>query len=200
MSANTALITDAAKVAARQTLADYSAGVFAHTTGDWGKHNVVRVYDQVFQDQAGHNSTVATLRILATLGTTDLAIALPVNPTGQDVQLTSAPIITVQPSNVSVGTGGTARFVVGAISDTALTYQWYKDGAALSGQTAGQLVIPQATSANAGSYYVVVTNVNGSTQSAIASLVVASGSIDFEEDGSGFDFIGFVTFPFSSFF
>lgn len=199
MSANTALITDAAKTAARQTLSDYSAGVFAHTTGDWAKHNVVRIHDVIFTDAAGHTDALKTLRILATLNTNDLAIGIPANATGEDVELTSGPIITVQPASITVITGSTARFTVGAISDSTITYQWYKGGVALPGQTASQLVIPAATTANDGAYHVVVTNDDGSTTSATATLAVASGTLDFDAEGSGFDIIGFLTFPFSIF-
>ncbi len=196
MSANTALITDAAKTAARQTLSDYSAGVFAHTTGDWGRHNVVRVYDQVFVDQAGHTDTAKTLRVLLT-STNDIAIAIPVNPTGSDVLVTSKPIITVQPASKSFPVGTTARFSVGAISDTALTYQWFKAGVALSGQVASQLVIPNVGATDVAAYTVVVTNVNGSTTSNAAQLSIAVGQGS--QDEGGFDPLDIIFAPFSFF-
>ncbi len=204
MSANTALITDAAKLATRQTLSDYSAGVFAHTTGDWTKHNVVRIHEVAYSDSAGHTDTLHTLRLVATQFAsgveTELVLAVPVNATGESVQVTSGPLITVQPVSQSVVTGTTVRFVVGAISDTTMSFQWYKDGTALTGQTASQLVLPKVTSANAGSYYVTVSNVNGSATSATATLAVAAGTISFDEGGSGFDILGAATFPFSAFF
>lgn len=201
MSANTALITDAAKLATRQTLSDYSAGVYAHTTGDWGKHNVVRVHDTAYVDSAAQTDTLETLRLLLTdADGNDIAIALPVNATGQSVQITSGPLIAVQPATQTVVNGTTVRFTVGVVSDTPVTYQWYKGGVALPGQTASILVLPKVTSAQAGSYSVAVTNVNGTVMSASAILTVAGGVIEFDEGGSGFDIIGAVTFPFSSFF
>jgi hypothetical protein len=198
MSANTALITDAAKTAARQTLSDYSAGVFAHTTGDWTQHNVVRVYDQVFNDQAGHTDTVKTLRVLLTSGSSDIAIALPANPTGADVLITSPPLITVQPASRAFSLGTTGRFSVGAISDTALTYQWYKAGAIMAGQTTSQLVIPNVGVTDVAAYTVVVTNANGSTTSNPAELSISVGHGGHESDG-GFDPLDIVFAPFSFF-
>ena len=45
-----------------------------------------------------------------------------------------APVITKQPSNQGVIEGQTATFYVEVTGDT-LTYQWYKDGAVISGAT-----------------------------------------------------------------
>lgn len=194
---NSALITDAAKTATRQTLSDYSAGVFAHTTGDWAKHNVVKVYAQPFSDAAAHTVTVSTLRILATQAGVDVAIALPINPSGQDVLLTSPPIITVQPASRSFQLGTVGRFAVGAISDTALSYQWYKADVLMSGQVNSQLVIPSVSAADVASYTVIVTNAYGSVTSAPALLSVSSG-VGSSEDG-GFDPLDIIFAPFSFF-
>ena len=172
MTADTPLITDAAKVAARQTLANYSAGVFAHITGDWTHHNVVRVYSQKFSDVAGHADASDTLRILGDLTTADVAVAIPANPSGTSVLLTSPPIITIQPVSQIVTLGDTARFGVGVISDSAMGFQWYKAGIAIPGQTASQLVLPNIVATNAGTYWVVVTNVNGSIKSLSVTLTI----------------------------
>lgn len=194
MSTNTALITDAAETAARQALSDYSAGVFAHTTGDWGKHNVVRVHAQPFIDSASHTTTVNTLRILATAGIADVALAVPINPTGSSVLLTSPPLITVQPASRNFPIGTLGRFTVGAISDTPMAYQWLKSGVAIEGQTSSQIVFPSVAATDVGSYTVVVSNAYGSVTSSAAALTTATASTRSNDD-DGFDFLSVVLPP-----
>jgi len=53
-----------------------------------------------------------------------------------------------------------------------MQYQWFKDGGAMSGQSGQTLFLPAATSANAGVYHVTVTDANGSTQSADATVAL----------------------------
>ena len=81
------------------------------------------------------------------------------------------PSITAQPLSRTNGTGTTASFAVGA-SGSALGYQWFRDGAGLAGATEASLVLASVTAADAGSYYVVVSNVAGTVTSASAALVV----------------------------
>jgi hypothetical protein len=217
MRAEAALLTDAAKLASAQTLSEYSAGVFAHITGDWGGHNVSNVYEQPFNDYAGHTCAPSSLRLEISsaaptedVATAEIVVILPATPTGAST-LTSVPIITLQPQSQSVVTGTTVRFVVGAISDTSMTYQWSKGvpgrdatgqaitvWTAISGATAVQLVLPKVTGKDAGNYAVTVSNAHGSAASAAATLVVVAGSIRWDQGGDGFDIIGlgkFLLFP-----
>jgi len=91
---------------------------------------------------------------------------------------TNAPVITQQPADQNVDTGGTATFTVVATSATPLSYQWQKndanlsDGGHYSGATTSTLTISGADSNDAASYRCLVANVFGSTASSNAALTV----------------------------
>jgi hypothetical protein len=55
-----------------------------------------------------------------------------------------------------------------------LTYQWYKDGLPIAGETASTYTIAASISRQAGNYSVVISNGAGSVTSTVASLVVLS--------------------------
>lgn len=80
------------------------------------------------------------------------------------------PVITKQPSNQSATIGGSASFSVTATG--ALTYQWRKDGTAISGATGSALNLSNLTTGNAGNYSVVVSNLSASVTSDNAALTV----------------------------
>ncbi len=86
----------------------------------------------------------------------------------------SAPTIATQPSAVSVASGSSATFSVVATGSGTLSYQWYKDSAAISGATAASYTIVSAASGDAGTYYVIVTDSAGSTTSSSAALTVST--------------------------
>ncbi len=86
--------------------------------------------------------------------------------------LPTVPAITTQPTSQSDVTGTSASFSVTASSTATLSYQWYFGGVAISGATGSTYTIAQTTSASAGSYYVIVTNSTGSTQSATVTLTL----------------------------
>ncbi|MDT9002217.1 M4 family metallopeptidase [Paucibacter sp. APW11] len=87
----------------------------------------------------------------------------------------SVPVISSQPANVTVLVGSTATFSVSATSDSALSYQWRKNGSNISGATASSYTTPVTTTADNGALYsVVVTNAKGSVTSANATLTVKS--------------------------
>lgn len=93
---------------------------------------------------------------------TSNAVALTVNP---------ATAITTQPTAQTVCAGANASFTVAA-TGTGLTYQWRKDGTAITGATSATYTITAATAANAGSYTVVVTGTCGNVTSNAATLTV----------------------------
>jgi len=106
---------------------------------------------------------VLTMRVLALL-----VFCLP--------QLASAtgtpPIILVQPLSLTVLNLDIATFTVVASSLTTMTYQWYKDGNGINGATSSTLSLVNVTSANAGNYYVKITNAGGTVTSSTATLLV----------------------------
>jgi DNA/RNA endonuclease G (NUC1) len=85
------------------------------------------------------------------------------------------PVVTTQPASQSVISGNTATFNV-AVSGTApFTYQWRKAGTAITGNASAAtptLTLPAVTTADAGSYDCVVSNVAGSGLSQSAVLTV----------------------------
>ncbi|RKS43448.1 putative secreted protein (Por secretion system target) [Gillisia mitskevichiae] len=73
-----------------------------------------------------------------------------------EIEILEQVIITTQPSNVGICSTLSAEFEVVASGDN-LTYQWFKDGIEISGKTSSLLSFNNATSTNAGDYYVVVS-------------------------------------------
>ncbi len=107
-----------------------------------------------------------------------------VTSTSAVLTVTSGPIITVQPTNETVGVGDTAQFSVNGNAQPPVHLQWVKDGADLtdgtnasgsviSGSTnSGTLTIDNVQTNDAGNYWLVVTNNYGSVTSDVATLTV----------------------------
>ncbi len=89
------------------------------------------------------------------------------------VSTTSPVVITRDPISQSVAVGGLASFSVGVSGSSPFTYQWYKNGAPIPNATRIVYTIASVDQADAGSYYVVVSNAVGSATSGTASLFVA---------------------------
>lgn len=88
-----------------------------------------------------------------------------------------APSITTQPVASSVTAGNSASFSVSASGTAPLTYQWSKDGSALTGATSSTYSLGSAQLADAGSYTVVVGNTAGSVASNAATLSVTAAPV-----------------------
>jgi hypothetical protein len=86
---------------------------------------------------------------------------------------TSAPTISTQPASLTVNAGLSASFSVTASGSGPLTYQWRKNGTAISGASSSTYTITGTTATNAGTYSVVVSNSAGSVTSNSATLTVA---------------------------
>lgn len=79
---------------------------------------------------------------------------------GQTLKL-SPPKISKQPANVKVKPGvTTARFTVKATGSGTLSYQWYKEGVAITGKTTSVLDLTESSVA-AGNYSVLVSSSSG---------------------------------------
>lgn len=109
---------------------------------------------------AGNYSVVVT-GLCSSTGVTSNAVALTVNP---------RPAITTAPASQSVLQGSRVVFRVAATG--AASYQWQKNGSAISGATADSLVLAGVQQSDAGEYTVRVTNPCGTEVSAIARLTV----------------------------
>jgi len=81
------------------------------------------------------------------------------------------PVISTQPVSQSVIAGQTATFSVAAASTVPVSYQWLKNGAAISGATSPIYTTPATTASDEGAQFTVtVTNSTGSITSAPATL------------------------------
>ncbi len=84
-----------------------------------------------------------------------------------------APTIVAPPHSASIAPGGTVVLDANATGDF-LSYQWNKNGVALSGATDRQLTLTNMTPADAANYSVTVTNSGGTITSALATVGLAS--------------------------
>jgi hypothetical protein len=91
---------------------------------------------------------------------------------GFQLQIFNYPVITTQPTNLTVMQSLNATFSVVASGTAPLGYQWNFNGTNLSGATSSALTLANVQTTNAGSYAVVVTNAAGSATSAVAILTV----------------------------
>ena len=84
------------------------------------------------------------------------------------------PTISTQPVSMSVAVGSQASFSVAATGSN-LSYQWRKNGTAISGATASTLTLPSVQVGDGGAYSVTVTNAGGSVTSSAATLTITPG-------------------------
>lgn len=131
-------------------------------------------------DQAGQsvvaimNSTISNLDSLAT---DDITGAQSLYGPNTATSTVTAPVISTQPTSRTVTAGQSASFTVSATSSTTVSYQWYKNGSAISGATSATLTLSSVTTSAAGNYYVVVSNSAGSTTSSTATLTVTAPTV-----------------------
>jgi HYDIN/CFA65/VesB family protein/Ig-like domain-containing protein/uncharacterized protein DUF1573 len=104
---------------------------------------------------------------------TDSLLAISLNGNGMTT-LT----ITAQPVSQSVVAGQTATFSVAAAGTGTLTYQWKKNGMAISGATASSYSTPATTNSDNGAQFsVVVTDGSGNLTSNSATLTVSASAV-----------------------
>jgi M6 family metalloprotease-like protein len=82
------------------------------------------------------------------------------------------PALARQPQTQTVNVGARASLSVTAYATGPFTYQWRKNGSAISGATADTLVFSSSAVSDSGDYSVAVTNSRGVVLSAVATLTV----------------------------
>jgi alpha-tubulin suppressor-like RCC1 family protein/subtilisin family serine protease len=104
-------------------------------------------------------------------GTTTSRIAtVTVNPA-------TAPAFTLQPSDLAAEAGDPVTLTAAATANPAATYQWYKNGALLTGATSTALSFTAQTADHNATFYARATNIAGTADSRTATLTVyAAGS------------------------
>ena len=150
-----------------------------------------RYYFELYHQEGDGGRVEATYRLASAAEPANgTASTLTGNVIGALVDPSSLlPTISAHPSPTvqNFTAGGTITFSVTANSSQPLTYQWYKDGVAIAGQTSSTLTINNATSADVGSYYVAVTNENGTVNSnqALALTPFTAPGLTFKQDANG---------------
>lgn len=86
----------------------------------------------------------------------------------------AVPVISVQPVSQTVPPGGTASFSVAATGYPAPSPKWYFDGVPYPSGTNFTLTITNLAATNAGSFFVVLTNVSGAVTSDVVTLTVST--------------------------
>lgn len=85
----------------------------------------------------------------------------------------SPPTISSQPNSVNVYIGQSINLTVTATGPGALSYQWKKNGSAISGATSAAFSIAASQLSDAGSYTVTVSNFGGTVTSNTAVVSVS---------------------------
>lgn len=92
------------------------------------------------------------------------------------VEQLAPPVIVGQPGSLNVTVGGTAVFAATASGAGPISYQWHRNGVAVTGANASVLTLNNVTASNDGQYTLAVTNRVGTTVSEPAALVVTLGT------------------------
>lgn len=82
--------------------------------------------------------------------------------------------ITKQPVSQMLSEGASANLSVSATGTGPISYQWYRNGSAVSGATSNTLNIAATTTGHSGSYHCVVRNAGSTATSSTASLSIAA--------------------------
>lgn len=162
------------------------------TTGDPANNGtIIAEFSQGLISANGRNEILGAKRLVFLTGSRE-AGSVPANgagifdllPDGQRMFLNAVNYllgIVVAPPQVAIspatGTnlyvGETWTFNAMAAGTDPLSFQWYKNGLPIPGQTLPSLSFPALTESDAGDYTVVVTNPAGSATSAVARLELA---------------------------
>jgi hypothetical protein len=197
-TAATLTVNSAPTITSNPTNQSVSAGQPVSFTAAAGGNPVPTVQWQVrtngggtFSDVAGATSTTLSFTTAASLnGNQYRAVftnsAGSATTTAATLTVTSAPVISGQPSNVTITTGQWASFSVTATGAGTRTYQWQKlvggnwvavsDGGDITGSQSPTLNFSATAGGDFGQYRVLVSNGGGTTISNAATLANASTS------------------------
>ena len=117
--------------------------------------------------ESGAYTAVATNSVSSVTSSTATVLIKPFIP---------VPVIVVQPISRTLASGGSTTLTVQATGQGPLTYQWRKDGTAISGATSTELALSSVVSNSAGVYTVTVTNEGGTTTSSNATITVSASN------------------------
>ena len=151
-------------------------------TYQWRKNgtNISGATSDTYTINSVATSDAATYSVVVS----DTQVGGPAPTTSADAILTvvAPPSITSQPaSTTTVAEGGSVTLSVSA-TGTALSYQWKKDGTAISGATSSSLILNPLGANDGGTYTVDITSTVNSVTSAVitssnASLVVVDAPV-----------------------
>ncbi len=112
-----------------------------------------------------------------------------VGVSGTGVAPAMAPTISSQPANQTVAAGQTATFAVTASGTGPLSYQWNKNGTAISGAISASYTTPATASGdNGASFTVAVSNSAGSVTSNAATLTVNAATLSLSANPTSLSF------------
>lgn len=177
-----------------------SAPTDNNTAADWVVSNTPSPLQSIGTYNGGYTSLSVNFTYAWTpvTGLSDPAIANPVASPTSDITYTvtatetntgctatstvtitvnQPPAITTQPASQTVCPGSSATFTVVA-TGAGLTYQWRKDGTAITGANAASYTIPAASAADVAGYDVVVTGTcSPSDTSNVATLALQAAPV-----------------------
>jgi len=104
-----------------------------------------------------------------------------------DVVINEMPAVSITEGDQSICLNGSVTFSATASGTPAPTFQWYKDGVELTGETGTTLTIGTVAETDAGSYTVEVSNSCGAAISAPATLTVSTPPVITKQPASQSD-------------
>lgn len=127
-----------------------STSTVSSATYDWTGPNGFTSTSQNPSITPVTNSTAGSYTLQVTVGSCSS------NITSKLVDVSSVPVLPVTASPGSLACAGSS--ITLSVSGSGYSYQWNKDGSAISGQTGASLVLSSISSAQEGGYSVIVTN------------------------------------------
>lgn len=120
------------------------------------------------------NDVTFTVTIADMVGDAQLGSPSQTTVTITNTTFNYAPQITTQPQSTTLFIGQTLNLSVSANASPAPTYQWYFNNNSIADATGSTYSLSDIQLANAGDYHVVVSNNQGSTTSATATVAVSA--------------------------